>query len=87
MALTLCLMGNFHAFLLSADFFIIYFLKNSFRNTIRESNCLHPDQARHIAGPDLGANCLQRLSADSTGRQSFEFLKSWILETFSFHLW
>ena len=40
------------------------FLKNSFRNTIRVSNSLDPDQARQNVGPDLGPNCLQRLSAD-----------------------
>ena len=27
-------------------------------------NNLDPDQARHFVGPDLGPNCLQRLSAD-----------------------
>ena len=27
------------------------------------SNDLNPDQARHFVGPDLGPNCLQRLSA------------------------
>ena len=42
------------------------FLKNSFRNTIRVSNSLDPDQARHLVGPDLGPNCLQKLSADDT---------------------
>ena len=26
------------------------------------SNGLDPDQGRHIVGPDLGPNCLQRLS-------------------------
>ena len=30
------------------------------------SNSLDPDQARHFVGPDLGPNCLQRLSADET---------------------
>ena len=25
---------------------------------------MDPDQARHFVGPDLGANCFQRLSAD-----------------------
>ena len=30
---------------------------------------LDPDQARHSVGPDLGPNCLQRLSADDTSRQ------------------
>ena len=33
------------------------------------SNSLDPDQARQIVGPDLGPICLQRLSADDTGRQ------------------
>ena len=28
------------------------------------SNSLDPDQARCFVGPDLGPNCLQRLSAD-----------------------
>ena len=55
--------------LLSADFFQNQlFLKNSFRNTIRVSNSLEPDQARHFVGPDLGPNCLQRLSADDSQR-------------------
>ena len=33
---------------------------NSFRNTIRVSNGLDPDQDRHSVGPDLDPNCLQR---------------------------
>ena len=32
--------------------------------SIRLSNSLYPDQDRHSVGPDLGPNCLQRLSAD-----------------------
>ena len=27
------------------------------------SNRLEPDQDRHLVGPDLGPNCLQKLSA------------------------
>ena len=38
-------------------------------NTIRVSNSLDPDQARHLMGSDLDPNCLQRLSADDTSRQ------------------
>ena len=38
-------------------------------NSIRASNRLDPDQARHFVGPDLGPICLQRLSADDTSRQ------------------
>ena len=34
----------------------------SFSNTIQVSNILDPDQDRPSAGPDLGPNCLQRLS-------------------------
>ena len=46
-------------FLLSADYFQkSTLMKNSFRNTIRVSSSLDPDQARHFVGPDLGPNCL-----------------------------
>ena len=38
--------------------------KNLFRNTIRVSNSLDPDQDGHYVGPELGPNCLKRLSAD-----------------------
>ena len=40
-----------------------------FFNTTRVSNSLDPDQARHFVGPDLGPNCLQRLSADIAGTE------------------
>ena len=30
---------------------------------------MDPDQVRHFLGPGLGPNCLQKLSADNTGRQ------------------
>ena len=33
------------------------------------STSLDPDQARRSVGPDLGPNCLLRLSADDTRRQ------------------
>ena len=51
--------------LLFADFSKLTFPKNTcnFNNTIRVSNSLAPDQDRHFVGPDLGLNCLQRLSA------------------------
>ena len=67
--LSLCILGIFHAFLSSADCFLKpTFSKNSFKNTIRVSNSLDPDQARHFVGPDLGPNSLQRLTADDTSR-------------------
>ena len=42
--------------------------KKSFRNTIKVSNSLDSYQDRHSVGPDLGPNCLQRLSATSKER-------------------
>ena len=33
-------------------------------DSIRLSNCLDPGQEQHSVGPDLGPNCLQRLSED-----------------------
>ena len=45
------------------------FSKNSLKNNIRVSNSLDPDQAGHFVGPDLGSNCLHRLSTDDTSRQ------------------
>ena len=33
------------------------------------SNSSDSDQARHLVGPDLDPNCLQRLSADGTSWQ------------------
>ena len=35
-----------------------------------ESNSLDPDWAQQNVGPDLSPNCLQKLSADDTSRQS-----------------
>ena len=36
---------------------------------MRVSNSLDPDQSQCFVGPDLGPNCLQRLSADDLSRQ------------------
>ena len=52
-------------------FFVCFFqnqfiFQNSFRNTTRVSNSFDPGQAQHFVGPDLGPNCLLRLSADDT---------------------
>ena len=40
-----------------------------FFNTIRMSNSLDPEQARHFVRLDLGPNCLQRSSADKAGKE------------------
>ena len=62
--LTLCMLGNFSCFCHLLTFFKINFSINSLRITVRVSNSLDPDQDLHYVGPDLGPNCLQRLSAD-----------------------
>ena len=54
----------------SAEFSKLTFSKNSFKNTIRVSKSLDPGQDRHYVGPDLGPNCLQRLSTDDKSRRS-----------------
>ena len=55
--------------LLSADFFQdIFFSKISFLNTFKVSNGLDPDQNQRFVSPDLGPNCLQKLSADNKSR-------------------
>ena len=60
------MLGNLHAFLSSLDIFQNeLFQKSSFKNTIS----LDPDQALCFVGPGIGPYCLQRLSADDTGRQ------------------
>ena len=59
------ILGNFSCFfLLSADFVS----KSTFLKTLSVipsvSNTLDPDQAGHFVRPDLGPNCVQRLSTD-----------------------
>ena len=65
------------------SYFTLWML--DFFNTIRVSKRLDPDQARHFVGPDLGPNCLQRLSADIAGKElntkqlvNTFWLKSWL---------
>ena len=60
------MLGNFSCLCCRLlTFFKIFFVKNDFRNTIRVLSGLDPDQDRCFVGPDLGPNCLQRLSADA----------------------
>ena len=42
------------------------------------SKSLDPDQALQNIGPDLGPNCLHRLSADHTSRQRVEMSKGFV---------
>ena len=52
--LSLCMLFHYFLFIFKIKFFVI-----SFRNTIRVSNSLDPDQASHFVGPDLDPSCLQ----------------------------
>ena len=65
------MLGNFEGFFCHLQIFVHNKVstKNSFRYAIRVSNSLDPDQARQFVGPDLGPNCLQKLSANKTSRQ------------------
>ena len=68
---TLCLLGNFACFFVVCCFISKSTFSNKYscRTTIRKSNSLDPTQAQRNVGPDLGPNCLQKLSADDTSRQ------------------
>ena len=61
----------FHAFCRLLISFKINFFEKFFQEYYQfvMSNGLDPDHATHFAGPDLGPNCLKRLSADDTSRQ------------------
>ena len=61
--LTICMLEIMHAILSPVAFFFIFII---FKNTMSMSNNLDPGQVRHYVGPDLGPNCLPRLSADHT---------------------
>ena len=56
--LTLCMLFFCVFFLSSADIFQNQFFEKLFQNTSDKS------LYQHFVGPDLGPNCLQRLSAD-----------------------
>ena len=55
-----------------ADFFQKYLFFQKHYICIRVLNGLDPDQNQCSVGPDLGPNCLQRLSADDKTLTSIE---------------
>ena len=64
------MLGNFSYFIVVRLFFLkLTFLKKKSGNIISVSNSFDQDQDRHSVGPDLGPNCLKRLSADTKGSQ------------------
>ena len=63
LTLTLCMLGNFACFFCRLQIFLkLTFSKKYFRNTIRVSNSLDPDQAQHFAksGSKLFAKVISR---------------------------
>ena len=65
MWLTLCTLNIFETIVIICWLLIkINFFKNSYRNTVRVSNGLYPDQNRRSVGTELSPNYLQMLSAD-----------------------
>ena len=70
------MLGNFSWFFAVCWYFSkLIFSQNSIRNTIRVSNGLDPDQDRHTVSPDLGPNCLQKLSVTSKKRINGRIIK------------
>ena len=65
------MLGNFNVRCRLLIFFKVNFFEKFFREYQQDVNSLDPDQAQHFVGPDLGPNCLQRLSADDTSRQRY----------------
>ena len=51
-------------------------LSYSYKNNIRGSNSMDPDQAWHFVGPGLGPNSLKSLSADITRKQQVRSCQS-----------
>ena len=64
LVLTICLLGIFHDFCRLLNFSKLTYSKYSFRNNIKVSDGLDPDQARRSVESDLSPSCLQRLAAD-----------------------
>ena len=69
------MLANFVCFCrLLTFFFKINFFQKKISNTTRVSTDLDPDQDQHSVGPDLGPNCLQKLSANDKVTASKERL-------------
>ena len=62
----------FHYFGVFAEFFFRKKnSKKSFRNTIKVSNGLDPDQDQRFVGPDLHPNCLQSYQHSPPAKEEF----------------
>ena len=71
------MLGNFACFYVICGFFFkSTFSKKSFRKTIRVSNSLDPDHARHSVGPDLGPTVCKGYQQKSKTATCGEIVKS-----------
>ena len=59
-----------------------FFDKNTFRNNIKVSDSLDPDEVRLYVGPDLGLNRLQSLSTEETNRHRVNLKEGHLLLMF-----
>ena len=67
------MLSNFHYYCRLLIFFQKFTFSKMFYDIFRVLISLDTDQARRFVGPDLGPNCLQRLSAD--GCQDFALFR------------
>ena len=51
---------------------IFYYLNAGFFHTIRVSNSLDLEQARHFVGPDLGPKLFAKVSADNKKKDKYK---------------
>ena len=65
-----------HALLSSADFFQNQLFKKFFQEYHQSVKQFGSRSGRHIVGPDLNPNCLQRLSADGSSRPTLCLLRN-----------
>ena len=68
-----CMLGNFPCF--CCHLFTFFRKKSLYRNILRVSNRLNPDQDRRYVSPDLDSNVLQRLSADDKSHMAWREFK------------
>ena len=57
-----------------------FVIKNYFRNTIRVTNGLDPDEDRRCVDPDLRPDCMQMLSTDDKNvaiTERIKYLENW----------
>ena len=70
--ITLCILGHISCVLSSVDFFKIIFFEKFFQEYHQSVKQFGSRSDNCSVWPDLGQNCLQRLSTDDISRQEFK---------------